>query len=71
MFAGKIRDGESVKQVAHGGKWHSHPLFPTYAFFDIKGSEERDEISRSVFNSHEVNAIGYLVSNLFRSYPGT
>lgn len=58
----KVRDGASVIRKEHGGKWNAHPLFPTYAFFEIAGYEERDPDTLSMYNLHEVNAVGYLVS---------
>jgi senataxin len=69
VVTGKVHDGEPVRQKEHGGKWHGHPLFPTYAFFDIKGTEEKDIYSRSLFNPHEVNAIGHLISSLVSTHP--
>lgn len=70
LYTDKIQDGDTVRQPSHGGKWHEHSLFPTYAFFDFNGVEQRDPITFSLYNTHEVNAIGHLLSNLLKAYPG-
>lgn len=59
-----------MRQTTHGGKWHEHSLFPTYAFFDINGVEQRDPVTFSLYNTHEINAIGHVISNLLKAYPG-
>lgn len=55
-------------QKEHSGKWHEHPNFPTFGFFDIQGQERMDSVNFSFFNEREINAIVYLVSLLSNNY---
>ena len=49
--------------------WHSEPCLGPFAFWDVRGSEERQSAGASLVNRAEATCAVRLLQHLFKCYP--
>ncbi|KAI3405053.2 SEN1 [Candida oxycetoniae] len=68
FYQSKLADGPDM-EIKNKRSWHEiMPLTP-YRFFDIVGRHEKNELTRSLFNTEEANICLQLVCRLIETIP--
>eukprot|EP01025_Chloroclados_australasicus_P000476 TRINITY_DN10246_c0_g1_i6.p1 TRINITY_DN10246_c0_g1~~TRINITY_DN10246_c0_g1_i6.p1 ORF type:complete len:622 (-),score=78.28 TRINITY_DN10246_c0_g1_i6:752-2617(-) len=60
FYQGMLADGPNVKDH-NTKKWHEHPFFGPFAFFDLRGSEAVPDNGVSKYNPDEIEFICYFL----------
>lgn len=68
FYDGNLKDGDGIVEK-NTRPWHQYPVFSPYIFFNTIGKHEKDDISRSFFNSSEARVALELVEKLFEFIP--
>ncbi|ODV84733.1 hypothetical protein CANARDRAFT_28879 [[Candida] arabinofermentans NRRL YB-2248] len=67
FYNSKLLDGPGMADM-NAKPWHKSPLFTPYRFFDVKGKQEQNEKSKSLFNWSEGKVALEIVNYLFDKY---
>ncbi|KAI8810854.1 AAA domain-containing protein [Cladochytrium replicatum] len=63
----KLMDAPGLEQIC-ASSWHSNSLYGPYRFFNVNGKEQQG-VSRSYYNTDEINACFDLVTSICSSHP--
>lgn len=68
FYNSKLLDGPNMAEI-NKRPWHNINIFTPYKFFDIKGKQEQNQQTMSLYNRTEAKIATEMVSKLFNSYP--
>ncbi|CAK9439061.1 uncharacterized protein LODBEIA_P32850 [Lodderomyces beijingensis] len=68
FYQSKLKDGPGM-DVKNARPWHSIAPLSPYRFFDITSRHEKNELTRSLFNTEEANVCLQLVQRLIETIP--
>lgn len=66
FYHSRLLDGPNMAQ-SNSKPWHK--LYGPYMFFDIRGEEEQNQATKSLFNYTECSVALELLENLFNQFP--
>ena len=64
-----LEDGSNVLSPTYFKEFHSFPLFPPFAFFNVDSKEQRSATSHSLQNSDEAQFIARLLQKFLSQFP--
>ncbi|CAX42978.1 helicase, putative [Candida dubliniensis CD36] len=68
FYNSKLKDGDNMLEL-NTRPWHKDPPLTPYRFFDILGKHEKNELTRSLFNTDEAMVALQLTDKLMQIIP--
>lgn len=68
FYKSKLKDGPNMDKI-NTRPWHSIKDFGPYRFFNIQGTQSKNERTKSLYNVIEAKIILEIVENLYRRFP--